>query len=60
MLGFLFCIGILTIQKDNIQAEVYLDMENTAITDENVIVSAKLSGDIKNADKYIQGYCVYM
>ena len=46
VLGFLFCIGILTIQKDNIQAEVYLDMENTAITDENVIVSAKLSGDI--------------
>lgn len=38
--GFLFCMCMLFTQKDTVQASIYLDMENTTITDENAVVSA--------------------
>ena len=39
LFGFLFCMCMLFIPKDNVQASIYLDMENTTITEENAVVS---------------------
>ena len=39
LFGILFCMCMLFIQKDTAEAEVYLDMDNTTITEENAVVS---------------------
>ena len=43
LFGFLFCMCMLCVQKNNVQAGVYLDIENTLITDKNAVISAMIS-----------------
>ena len=43
--AFMFFICILFTQKDTAKADVYLDMDNTTITEENAVVSVMSYSD---------------